>query len=133
MSNPSVQHGPAFDSEWLALPLSARGLVEELAKVVDDAGSLSACLVDGADARVVGNELARLLCAHRSEYVRVRRDAACLLERGFIVLEGSRICRRASRRAPESAVEAAPRTGSAERMRRHRERHQASRGDVRSS
>lgn len=51
---------PRVDANWLALPLSARGLIEELAKIVDDDGGLETSLADGADARAIGDELARL-------------------------------------------------------------------------
>ncbi|MGH7329335.1 MAG: hypothetical protein ACREJX_13385, partial [Polyangiaceae bacterium] len=121
---------PVFDCEWLALPLSARGLVEELARVVDEAGSLSAYLADGADARAVGNELARLLCAHRNEYARVRRDTACLLEGGLISVAGSRISLHARACRVEEAADGLAKSTSAKRMRLLREREKAARGDA---
>lgn len=139
MNTQPSRDGQPLDAEWLALPLSARGLVEELAKYVDDAGRLSAFLVEGADARAVGDELARLLCAHRGEYARVRRDAAVLLDRGFIAIEGTRICLVVDRGdapptlpsmpASTSTLEAPAKSTSAVRMRRLRALQKASRRD----
>ena len=80
-----------MNSRWLSLSLSARGLLHELEAVVDDDGGLETSLVDGANARAIGDELARLLCAFSSERARVRRDVAVLLERGFLVVEGARV------------------------------------------
>ena len=120
---------PRMDARWLALPLSARGLVDELAKIVDDDGVLETALSEGADARAVGDELARLLCAFRSEHARVRRDAALLLERGLIFSEGSRIRMREVIDEVAPVVDASKST-SALRMRRHRERQEAARGDA---
>lgn len=127
--NPTSRTG-ARDAQWLALPLSARGLVEELAKIVDDDLTLETALVDGADERAVGDELARLLCAHRGEYARVRRDAAVLLERGLLSLDGSRVQLKFADEDDAAVVAEAPRSTSAVRMRRHRERLEASRRDA---
>src|SRR5690349_2682670 len=79
-----------MSKSWLSLPLSARGLVHELAAIAHD-GVLETSLTDAADARAIGDELARLLCAFRSEYPRVRRDVAVLVHRGFLVVEDSRV------------------------------------------
>lgn len=89
-------------AHWLALPLSARGLLRELEAIVDDDGVFETAFLDGADARAIGDELARLLCAFSSERPRVRRDVAVLLERGFLVVEGARI------RLVELDIEPAP-------------------------
>ncbi len=119
----------AVDTAWLALPLSARGLVEELAKIVDDECALATCLADVADTRAIGNELARLLCAHRTEYSRVRRDTARLIEHGILSFEGSFIHLN-DREPSEVSVAAIPKSTSATRMRRLRARQEASRRDA---
>jgi hypothetical protein len=121
---------PLVDTRWLALPLSARGLVEELAKIVDDDGALATCLPDIADAHAIGNELARLLCAHRGEYARVRRDAARLIERGVLSFEGSFI-RLNDRSLHEAAVVAMVRKSTSTiRMRHLRARQETARRDA---
>lgn len=120
---------PRMDTRWLALPLSARGLVDGLAKIVDEYGALETALSEGADVRAIGDELARLLCAFRSEYARVRRDAGLLLERGLIFSEGSRIRLREAIGVAAPVLDA-PKSTSALRMRRHRERQEAARCDA---
>jgi hypothetical protein len=82
---------PRVDTCWLALPLSARGLLDELTKYVDAENLVSLCLEESAEAHEVGNEIARLLCAHRGELARVRRDVEALIDRGFIQPDGVRI------------------------------------------
>ena len=129
MTGSPVGVWPRMDTRWLALPLSARGLVDALERIVDDDGVLETALLDDADARAVGDELARLLCAHRGEYARVRRDTALLLERGLIFSEGSRI-RLREVICEVAPVLDAPRSTSAIRMRRHRERQEAARRDA---
>ena len=58
----SVQ--PRVETSWLALPLSARGLIDELSNYTDENARIVVCLDKGADFRAIGKEIARLLCAH---------------------------------------------------------------------
>ena len=106
-----------MNARWLSLPLSARGLLRELANVVDEDDALETSLAVAADARAIGDEIARLLRAFRTEYVRVRRDVCVLVERGFLVLDDA-----ANDVAP---VTPAPLVGSAKRMRDLRARRRA--------
>ena len=92
---------PLVDTSWLALPLSARGLVDELSKYTDDNARIILRLDDRADADAVGKEIARLLCAHPGELARVRRDTQKLLEGGVLAVDGSAL--RLSRIAHETA------------------------------
>jgi hypothetical protein len=92
---------PQVDTGWLALPLSARGIIDELGKYTDDNARVVLQLDAGADADAVGKEIARLLCAHPGELARVRRDTKKLLDRGDIAVDGSAI--RLSRIAHETA------------------------------
>ena len=94
----SVQ--PRVETSWLALPLSARGIVDELSKYTDDNARVILRLDEGADADAVGKEIARLLCAHPGELALVKRDTKKLLDRGFLAVDGSAI--RLSRIAHET-------------------------------
>jgi hypothetical protein len=118
--------------KWLSLTLSARGLARELSHYVDDEGVIRLRADALVDAVTIGNEIARLLCAHRHEHARVRADVKALLDSGKLVIEvaGLRLCEAANSTAVhiESGRALSP---SAERMRRHRERHQASLRDAR--
>ncbi len=113
--------------KWLALTLSARGLARELSHYVDDQGVIRLRADALVDAVTIGNEIARLLCAHRHEHARVRADAKALLDSGTIIIEvaGLRLCEAENARAFQIESQRAL-SPSAERMRRHRERHQAS-------
>jgi len=115
----SVQ--PRVETSWLALPLSARGLVDELSNYTDENARIIVCLDKGADADAIGKEIARLLCAHRGELARVRSDTARLLDDGFLAVDGAAL--RLSRIAHEtarSAVRSEAMT-DAERSRRYRD------------
>jgi hypothetical protein len=124
--------GGAFSRnlKWLSLTLSARGLARELSHYVDDVGVVRLRADALLDAVTIGNEIARLLCAHRHEHARVRADVKALLDSGTIVIEvaGLRLCEAENARASQIESQRAL-SPSAERMRRHRERHQASRSD----
>lgn len=113
----------SIDGEWLSLSLSARGLLRELVGYVTSDGTLRTSLQPGASVKMVGNEVARLLCAHRGEYARVRRDVEQLLAAHFLSFQGQSIVVKASLET-SSTDDVGPSTGgstSAERMRRHRE------------
>jgi hypothetical protein len=95
---------------WLALPLSARGLGDELLKYVDDDGIFA--LPPGekeADA------VCRIMCAHRDEWKRVAKDLDALVRDGYLVREAAGLCIR-------NFTVAQGRTPSAQRMARMRER-----------
>jgi len=115
----SVQ--PRVETSWLALPLSARGLVDELSKYTDENARIIVSLDEGADFRAVGKEIARLLCAHPGELARVRSDTKRLMADGFLAVDGSAL--RLSRIAHETArsVERSDAMTDAERSRRYRE------------
>jgi hypothetical protein len=117
---------PQVDTGWLALPLSARGIIDELGKYTDENARVLLQLDDGADADAVGREIARLLCAHPGELAGVKRDTKKLLDRGDIAVDGSAI--RLSRIAHETArsvVERPRAMTDAERARLHRDRQRA--------
>lgn len=114
-----------MNARWLSLPLSARGLLRELANVVDEDDALETSLAVAADARAIGDEIARLLRAFRTEYVRVRRDVCVLVERGFLVLDGSRLRVVDDAANDVAPVTPAPLVGSAKRMRDLRARRRA--------
>lgn len=119
----SVQ--PRVETSWLALPLSARGLVDELAKYADENAHIILRLDEAAHADAVGKEVARLLCAHPGELARVRRDTKKLLDEGILAIEGSAI--RLSR-VPNGTVRAVERPRAmtdAERAQLHRDRQKA--------
>lgn len=118
------------NTRWLALPLSARGLLDELTKYVDEQDVVSLSLAEGADAVEVGSEISRLLCAHRGEMARVRRDTKALLERGFIEPESDGIRIWIDVPRTERVVDAPSLKPSTARMRLLRDRERASRGDV---
>ncbi len=115
----SVQ--PRVETSWLALPLSARGLVDELSKYADENARIIVSLDDGADARAIGKEIARLLCAHPGELARVRSDTKRLMADAFLAVDGSAL--RLSRIAHETArsVGRSEAMTDAERSRRYRE------------
>ena len=92
---------PRVETTWLALPLSARGLVDELSNYADENARVIVCLDKGTDVDAIGREIARLLCAHRGELARVCRDTARLLDDGFLAVEGAAL--RLSRIAHETA------------------------------
>ena len=112
---------PRVETSWLALPLSARGLVDELSKYTDENARIIVSLEKGADFRAVGKEIARLLCAHPGELARVRSDTKTLMADGFLAVDGSAL--RLSRIALETArsVERSEAVTDAERSRRYRE------------
>ena len=115
----SVQ--PRVETSWLALPLSARGLVDELSNYTDENARIIVCLEKGTDFRAVGKEIARLLCAHPGELGRVRSDTKKLMDDGFLAVDGAAL--RLSRIAHETAraeVRSEAMT-DAERSRRYRE------------
>jgi len=115
----SVQ--PRVETSWLALPLSARGLVDELSNYTDENARIIVCLEKGTDFRAVGKEIARLLCAHPGELARVRSDTKRLMADGFLAVDGAAL--RLSRIAHETAraeVRSEAMT-DAERSRRYRE------------
>lgn len=118
---------PQVDTRWLALPLSARGMVDELSKYTDDNARVILRLDEDADADAVGKEIARLLCAHPGELARVRRDTQKLLDDGVLAVDGSAI--RISRIAHETAraVEKSRAMTDAERAQLHRDRQRAQR------
>ena len=115
----SVQ--PRVETTWLALPLSARGLVDELSNYTDENARIIVNLDKGADWRAIGKEIARLLCAHRGELARVRSDTKRLMDDGFLAVDGAAL--RLSRIAHETArsVERSEAMTDAERSRRYRE------------
>lgn len=96
-------------AQWLALPLSARGLADELLKYADDEG----VILLGNDA--ADTAVARLCGAHAHERKRVKNDLKALLDDGFLVPELGALRIR-------NMTSAQGRTGSAGRMARKRER-----------
>lgn len=70
------------DANWLAMPVSARGLGSELLRYCDDRGRLPL----GGDAP--GEAIARIVSAKRHEWDRVNADVADLLKDGYLVLDG---------------------------------------------
>lgn len=109
-----------IEASWLALPVSARGLGDELLKYADDEGVIP-----------IGNEapgaaVARIVSAHPNERKRVNADVADLLKDGFLVaVKGGLVIRNLpaaqSRRGSTGGT-----SSSAERMARLREKR---RGD----
>lgn len=95
---------------WLALPLSARGLGDELLKYVDDDG-VFALPPNEKEADAV----CRIMCAHRDEWKRVAKDLEALVRDGYLVREAGGLCIR-------NFTVAQGRTPSAQRMARMRER-----------
>ncbi len=114
-----------MNASWLAVSLSARGLLRELEWLADDDGEIEIPIADASAARAIGDELARLLCAFRHEYARVRRDVAALLDHGLLSVEGSRLCLLAFE--ADDVVVSTPLStgGSARRMRELRARRRA--------
>lgn len=122
----SVQ--PRVETSWLALPLSARGLVDELLRYADENARVILQLDADADARAVAKEIGRLLCAHSGELARVQRDTRRLLDDGVLAIEVSAI--RLSR-APDETARSVDRPlpmTDAERAQRCRDRKKADRG-----
>jgi hypothetical protein len=97
---------------WQLLPLSARGLGDELIRYVDDDGLLPI----GSEAP--WSAVARILCAHPQERRRLKSDIAKLLEDGYLTLEPGYLKIRNLKAAQD-------RSGSAVRMARKRERDRA--------
>jgi hypothetical protein len=120
----SVQ--PRVETSWLALPLSARGLVDELSNYTDENARIIVCLDKGTDFRAVGKEIARLLCAHRGELARVRSDTKKLMDDGYLAVDGAalRLSRIAHKTAARSIERPTPLTG-AQRARLCRDRKKA--------
>lgn len=110
-----------IDSVWIGLPLSARGLARELASFLGSDDSFKTCLPLDSTPRAVGDEVARLLCAYRDEYGRIRRDVERLLDQGILSIEASTLRLRASLPNANDATASVLKSTSAERMRRHRE------------
>jgi hypothetical protein len=123
----SVQ--PRVETSWLALSLSARGLVDELSKYADENARIIVRLDDGADASAIGKEIARLLCAHPGELARVRRDTKTLLGNGMLAADGLAI--RLSRIAHETthSVDRPEAMTEAERSKRYRDNQKALRDE----
>ena len=65
---------------WLMLPLSARGLGDEMIKYVDDDGLFAI-----KKGRAMVEEVCRIMSAHPKERRRVGEDLADLLEDGYLV------------------------------------------------
>ena len=120
---------PLVDTRWLALPVSARGLVDELQKYADETGRVALRLSERIDACAIGNEIARLLCAHRGELARVRKDAQTLLDDNAITIDGSsiRICRMTRAYDAVQKLERPRAMTDAERSQLRRDRERASR------
>ena len=78
-----------MNARWLSLPLTARGLLRELAAIVGADGALDTALAADAPATTIGAEVARLLCAFPHEHTRVKRDVVVLIERGFVIVDAS--------------------------------------------
>lgn len=70
-------------AEWLLLPVSARGLFDELLKYASDDGRVSFL---GASA---GVGIARVVSAHPSETRRIEADVAALVRDGCVFVDGS--------------------------------------------
>lgn len=68
------------DGNWLSLPLSARGLFDELLRYVDEDG----CLPLGQDDAAA--TLARILSAHANEAERLRADLDLLMADGCVTV-----------------------------------------------
>lgn len=95
---------------WLMLPLSARGLGDEMIKYVDDDGLFA--LPPGEP---MTDAVCRIMCAHRKERKRVGEDLADLIRDGYLVkVENGLLIR--------NFVVAQGRTPSAKRMADMRER-----------
>jgi hypothetical protein len=117
--------------KWLGLTLSARTLARELLRHADADGFIALRVEAIVDASTLAEELARLLCAHRREQARVRDDVKALLDGGTISVddEGIHLAMLDDEAAPQLEQPGVV-SASAIRMRRHRGRHQASRGDA---
>ena len=96
---------------WELLPLSARGLGDELIRYCDDQGRVS------MPPNMQPHEVcARLLRAHHSEMRRVKTDLAALIADGFVVVEAGALVVRNFIEAQASVTE------SGHRMREKQER-----------
>jgi hypothetical protein len=105
-------------AEWRALPLSARGLGDELIKYADDDG---VCAIVNKDEHP-GDAISRTLGAHAHEHARVREDCDALMQGGsdaFLVLRGNRLVIRNFYDAQNRV------TASAVRMQRKRQKEKA--------
>ena len=120
---------PLVDTKWLALPVSARGLADELQKYADETGRVALRLGERVDADAIGSEIARLLCAHRGELARIRRDTQDLLDQNEIAVDGSllRLCRFAHAYQAVQTLERSRARTDAERQQLLRDREKASR------
>lgn len=99
---------------WLMLPLSARGLGDELIKYVDDTGVFA---LPAGEPMV--DAVCRIMSAHRSERARVAKDLDALLDDGYLIRGESGLVIR-------NFVVAQGRTPGAKRMADMRERNRAS-------
>jgi hypothetical protein len=120
---------PLVDTRWLALPVSARGLADELQKYADETGRIALRLGERVDANAVGSEIARLLCAHRGELARIRRDTQLLLDHHEIAVDGSslRLCGFARAHETVQTLERPRAKTDAERQQLVRDREKAAR------
>lgn len=102
------------DAAWLALPLSARGLGDELLKYADDEGRIA---LGGAEP---GEAIATMLSAKPNERERVTEDVKALLggRKPFLLRDGDELVIRTFQRAQNPSK-------GAERQRRWRERQAA--------
>jgi hypothetical protein len=123
---------PLVDTRWLGLPVSARGLADELQKYADESGRVALRLREDANADAIGSEIARLLCAHRGELARIRRDAQDLLDHNEIAVDGSllRLFRFALAHETAQALERPRAKTDAERQQLLRDREKASREEA---
>jgi hypothetical protein len=105
-------------AEWRAMPLSARGLGDELLKYADDDGVI-VLLNEGEHP---GDAISRTVGAHPSEFERVRADCDALLAGGrdaYLVVRGRKLVIRNYYEAQNRV------TPSAVRMQRKRQKEQA--------
>ena len=100
------------DAKWLSLPLSARGLADELIKYADDNGRLFELEPDIP----VGRQVAITCSAKPGEYKRVADDTARLLTDGYLVVDENWLCIRNFGDAQERM------TPQAVRSKRHRDK-----------
>lgn len=76
------------DAQWLALPVSARGLADELLKYADEEGRLCRSDIEGG----IPAEIARILGARRNEYKRIADDIEALTKDTFLVVVDGWLC-----------------------------------------
>src|SRR6185369_16948307 len=69
-------------ASWEALPVSARGLGDELLRICDDDGRLYVGTED------IGSAVYRLVRGHVFEMDRIHQDTCILRDDGFLIQEG---------------------------------------------